>query len=186
VIADASVFERHLDLRPLRGRRRGLVRCRFHEDKTPSLSVDLERGLFCCHGCGNKGGIRRFAELVGELAAYRPRVATPISDYESAVRTALRREREAADRRAEWLPFMLANDHIRIARKTVEEARRWAQVLGPDHPRTWPVLALAARAETDALNAAAQLDQLLEEGRLQLDAIDALEPILARAAGRGR
>jgi hypothetical protein len=164
VIADASVFERHLDLRPLRGRRRGLVRCRFHEDRTPSLSVDLERGLFCCHGCGNKGGIRRFAELVGELVAYRPRVATPISDYESAVRTALRREREAADRRAEWLPFMLANDHIRIARKTVEEARRWAQVLGPDHARTWDVLERAVKVESEARALESELDSILEEG----------------------
>jgi len=31
------------------------VLCPFHEDKNPSLSLDLERGLFYCHACKAKG-----------------------------------------------------------------------------------------------------------------------------------
>src|SRR5262249_484366 len=44
----------------------GLVRCIFHAEQTPSLSIDTERGLFHCFGCGVGGGVRKFAELVGE------------------------------------------------------------------------------------------------------------------------
>ncbi len=29
--------------------------CPFHEDKTPSLSVNVDKGLYQCHGCGAKG-----------------------------------------------------------------------------------------------------------------------------------
>src|SRR5262245_48100658 len=61
-----EIFGRHLDLTPLRGRHRGLVRCPFHQDRTPSLSVDLEAGMFHCFGCGASGGIAKFRELVGE------------------------------------------------------------------------------------------------------------------------
>lgn len=45
---------------------RGLVLCLFHQEKTPSLSIDLEKGVFHCFGCGAEGGVKRFAELLGE------------------------------------------------------------------------------------------------------------------------
>ena len=32
------------------------ARCPFHEDKTPSLSLNLDSGGFVCHACGEKGG----------------------------------------------------------------------------------------------------------------------------------
>ena len=32
------------------------TRCCFHEDKKPSLSVNVEHGGFKCHACGAKGG----------------------------------------------------------------------------------------------------------------------------------
>ena len=43
-------------------------RCPFpdHEDKNPSFSVDLNSGLYCCHGCGRRGDIFTFhQELKG-------------------------------------------------------------------------------------------------------------------------
>jgi DNA primase len=46
---------------------RGVVLCLFHQEKTPSLSIDLEKGVFHCFGCGVGGGVKKFAELVGEL-----------------------------------------------------------------------------------------------------------------------
>jgi hypothetical protein len=165
-VIDTTVFARHLDLTPLHGRRRGLVRCRFHSDKTPSLSVDLERGLFCCFGCGTQGGLQRFAALVGEIAPSRPRSGRPRSDYDIALERFLSVDRVAAARRAEWLPFWLVNDHIRRCGTTVAEARRWAQVLGPDHAKTWDLLARAATVETEAYIIEAALDALLEEGRI--------------------
>lgn len=32
------------------------VRCPFHDDHSPSLSINLVHGGFQCHGCGAKGG----------------------------------------------------------------------------------------------------------------------------------
>src|SRR5262245_54863501 len=40
--------------------------CPFHHEKTPSLSIDLEKCVFHCFGCGAEGGVKRFAALVGE------------------------------------------------------------------------------------------------------------------------
>jgi DNA primase len=31
------------------------MRCPWHEDSTPSLSVDQEKGLYNCFGCGESG-----------------------------------------------------------------------------------------------------------------------------------
>lgn len=45
---------------------RGTGLCPFHNDKNPSLSIDFERGIFHCFGCGQSGGVKKFAELVGE------------------------------------------------------------------------------------------------------------------------
>ena len=41
----------------LKGRKRkNLVPCCFHHDKSPSLSLDLNTGRFNCFGCGVRGG----------------------------------------------------------------------------------------------------------------------------------
>ncbi len=58
-----------------------LVNCIFHNDRNPSLSVDLEDGHFNCFSCGAKGGsvldfhIRRFEmeflDAANELGALR-------------------------------------------------------------------------------------------------------------------
>lgn len=45
---------------------RGVVLCVFHQEKTPSLSINLEKGVFHCFGCGLSGGVKDFARLVGE------------------------------------------------------------------------------------------------------------------------
>lgn len=48
-------------------REKGLAHCPFHgPERTPSLSIDAERCIFHCFGCGVGGGVRKFAELVGE------------------------------------------------------------------------------------------------------------------------
>jgi DNA primase len=38
--------------------------CPFHEDTTPSLSVNASRGLFHCFGCGEKGDALALVEKV--------------------------------------------------------------------------------------------------------------------------
>jgi hypothetical protein len=41
-----------------------MVRCPFHDDTVPSLSIDHRRGLWYCHGCGKGGSV---IQLVMEL-----------------------------------------------------------------------------------------------------------------------
>lgn len=55
-------FEHYFErLRP-DGKGEAKVRCPFHEDKNPSLSVNLKDGVWCCHaGCGG-GGIIAFEQ----------------------------------------------------------------------------------------------------------------------------
>jgi hypothetical protein len=188
VIADAgTLFARHLDLRPLRGRRRGVTRCPFHEDRHPSLSVDLDKAIFHCFSCRRSGGPRQFAALVGEASTVDYASAARQLDREPALawwRALVQRARRDDDRRIAWLPWWRANDAVRLALNAVREARRAAGQLGPDHPRTWRLLELAADAERRALLQGAQLDTLLEEGPLTLDGDDRVEPVLERLAGR--
>ncbi|MBI3302168.1 MAG: hypothetical protein HYZ72_08860, partial [Deltaproteobacteria bacterium] len=42
----------------------GLAPC--HDDRNPSFSADLDRCLWYCHACARGGGVKAFAELVGE------------------------------------------------------------------------------------------------------------------------
>ena len=57
-------FETRLPGQRLPGGAKGMVRCQFHQDHTPSLSVDLEKGVWKCHaGCGG-GGILDFEERI--------------------------------------------------------------------------------------------------------------------------
>lgn len=156
-----ALFWAHLDLAPLRGRRRGNIYCIFHDGDThPSLSVDLDRGLFHCFACGVGGGLRRFAELVGEAAPSPARPARP----RSLLAEAMARARHEADRQRRRLEpycdlFKIA-DWVRARFSTVSEARRVATRLG-DTERSWEILDLTARVEREALAAGAGLDSLL-------------------------
>ena len=126
-----ALFERHLDLRPLHGRARGLVRCRFHEDRTGSLSVDLAQGVFNCFGCGAQGGVRKFRELVGETGSPQRSRASRESEWIKAWRqTVCRGQREYA-RRGDWLPWLVANGTVRVMTKVLHIFRGCAPAAPP-------------------------------------------------------
>lgn len=36
------------------------VKCPFHDDKTPSLSINTAHGGYKCHACGEQGDMLRF------------------------------------------------------------------------------------------------------------------------------
>jgi DNA primase len=80
----------HVVLRPAGSRLKGL--CPFHEEKTPSFSVDPGRNLFYCFGCEAGGDIFKFVmlyEKVGfteavESLARRWSVPLPKADRKSA------------------------------------------------------------------------------------------------------
>jgi hypothetical protein len=157
----AEIFVRHLDLAPLRGRTRGVVRCIFHDDRTASLSVDVAGGIFHCFGCGVKGGILRFAELVGEILPRRPRGARSewLGPLHQARHDVLAAERSAGAKRARFCPLMEAADDYRITMREVMAARAVATTAGPESLLTWELLTMAAtaerRAQTDLAEATA-------------------------------
>jgi len=163
-----AVLRRHgADLSRLRGGR-GVVRCVLpgQDDRSASLSIDLTAAVFHCFGCGAEGGLKTLLELLGERAATSGRRARPESDLQSARRAAMHREQAAAARRAEWAPLWHCSDYVRRCLRTAHEARHWATRLGPDDPRTWPLLDRAALVEREGLHLEGELDAILEGGRI--------------------
>lgn len=54
--------EKHTILKKSRKTYIGL--CPFHEEKTPSFTVDTSKNTFNCYGCGEKGGVDYFVHLI--------------------------------------------------------------------------------------------------------------------------
>ena len=51
----------HLDIRSKTGFEWQAI-CPFHEDTSPSFSVNIQKGLFICYACGEKGNMKKLAE----------------------------------------------------------------------------------------------------------------------------
>ena len=52
-------------------RKRGITYsglCTFHQEKTPSFSVNADKGLYYCFGCGEGGDVVRFIEMMENLS----------------------------------------------------------------------------------------------------------------------
>jgi len=65
-----------LGLHKTSGRPQMLVRCPWHDDHSPSLSVNWEAAVFCCFGssCELRGGLKALKDLVGDTTpTYRQR-----------------------------------------------------------------------------------------------------------------
>ncbi len=56
-----QVVQDHVSLKKVGSRYTGL--CPFHGEKTPSFSVNSEKGFFHCFGCGVGGDVFRFVEM---------------------------------------------------------------------------------------------------------------------------
>lgn len=55
-----AYFSARLPQEVFNGHRETAVHCPFHDDNTPSMSINLEKGVWCCHaGCGG-GGVLDF------------------------------------------------------------------------------------------------------------------------------
>lgn len=152
---DAGVFARHLDLTPLGGRRRGKVRCIFHQERTASLSLDLEAGVFHCFGCGQQGGITRFAALVGERADTAELDTRPEPDQTPWLIASRLAGRQAWTRAVDLYE---AADWIRRTRRDVAHVRAIAT------EADWDALQRAAHLETVAHWAESHQDDALGRG----------------------
>ena len=158
-----ALFSQYLDLTPLGSRRRGLVRCIFHGEKTASLSVDLDAGIFHCFGCAAEGGVRRFLELVGERPAgdhHRPH--SPESELQRARRLAMQDERRRQARMAEWSHFLRAMPWLRSMERLVASVRATA----PDTEAGWAALEDAATLERFIDERSAEIERILASGRV--------------------
>jgi len=64
-----TYFENRLG-RKLPSRNQIDVKCPFHPDGTPSLSINLQDGVWMCHACDERGGILDFErKLTGKPVA---------------------------------------------------------------------------------------------------------------------
>ena len=155
--AFATLLVQHgADLSRLRGSR-GMVRCILpgHDDGTPSLSVDLDAAVFHCFGCHAGGGLVHLRALLGEDL---PRHETPAQHR-------LREHRAAEARWGDVLPLWRASDGMRHRRRVAASFRALARRWGAKHPACWPLLAQAARFETEVAQREAALDAALASER---------------------
>ena len=142
---------------------RGLVRCVLpgHDDRSASLSLDLEKAIFHCFGCGRGGGLKALREFLGEAPSAPTRRRTLAeAELQQARRAVMQREHEAEAERAEWAPWQCLNAYVRRCKLAVACARALATQLGPDDPRTWSLLEQAAVVEREGLVLEAELDAL--------------------------
>lgn len=103
----------YVALKSAGSRQKGL--CPFHQEKTPSFSVDPERGLFYCFGCQAGGDVFRFAMLIEQLEFPEAveflarRWGVPLPNADSPKDRLRRRVLEAAEAAAAWFRARLAD-----------------------------------------------------------------------------
>jgi hypothetical protein len=141
---------------------RGLVRCIFHHEKTASLSIDTERGLFHCFGCGIGGGVSAFALAVGETwgrehHSNRTRARVTVQarrrHAEEQARAILQRRKDERDDML-WAAWCEANTQATAAIELLELFFR-----RPDLVEEFPrLVALTEKEYSDALFQKMQLE----------------------------
>ncbi len=104
-----AIASEHLQLQRSGHRWKGL--CPFHSEKSPSFSINAEKGLYYCFGCQAKGDVIRFVMELEHLdfATAVERLASKAGialryDNEATSKDRRRRERlrETMDRALEW------------------------------------------------------------------------------------
>jgi DNA primase len=73
----------------------------LHNDRTPSLSFNLEKNIFNCWSCGFRGGVTKFLESIGE---------TEIVDYDSKQPYRLKKLKEKIEAKIETKDISLPED----------------------------------------------------------------------------
>ena len=73
-----ELLARHVRKLTLRGEKASGL-CPFHDEKTPSFTAHLGKGVYYCFGCGAKGGVVAFAKAVGaQLPGWTRPWGTPL------------------------------------------------------------------------------------------------------------
>jgi len=106
-----------ISLRRVGGRLVGL--CPFHKEKTPSFSINVEKNVFYCHGCGEGGDVIAFT-MGFEHCDFRSAVQVLAQRHGIAIqhgvvdphRLALREELRSIDQRIDRI---LKDEQVRIS-----------------------------------------------------------------------
>jgi DNA primase len=96
-----EVIGNHVDLR--RAGKEYLGRCPFHADKTPSLSVNEDRGVFYCFGCGANGDVYDFTMQLEGIGFREARARLGVADEYRPKPPITTMQRRAAATAAAWM-----------------------------------------------------------------------------------
>lgn len=105
------------------------VRCSLHDDRTPSMSINLDTGGFYCRGCGAKGGDLvdyyqqkhgvGFKDAVSALGAWKPKATARPVQRQKAPDT----RRYALER---WLAADWSDDAVGSHPYAIKKGIHWA------------------------------------------------------------
>lgn len=167
----------YVALKPAGSRLKGL--CPFHQEKTPSFSVDPERGLFYCFGCQAGGDLFRFAMLSEQIdfpeavEFLARRWAVPLPTADSPRDRMRRRVLEAGDVAHRWFRARLVD---------AAEGRKAREYLERRGIGDATVEALGLGYAPDDWE---RLNRHLRERRFRPDEIEAAGLALRRKSGDG-
>ena len=72
----------------LKNRKQVIVHCPFHDDGTPSLSINLDNGLFICFACNEFGNYEQFIKkinnepiIIEKEKKYQPKTKLTLEEY---------------------------------------------------------------------------------------------------------
>ena len=85
----AEVVSRHVDLRRQGKELTGL--CPLHKEKTPSFTLNEEKGVFYCHGCHEGGDVITFIQKIEGLTFLQALAHLGLSDQPKITREKLRK-----------------------------------------------------------------------------------------------
>ena len=156
-----AVAAEHIALKRVGRNYSGL--CPFHSEKSPSFSINPEKGVYFCYGCGAKGDVITFVRDLERLdfAAAVERLAAKANiqlryDNEAAGRDRIRRTKllEAVASAADWYHQRLltsadagrARSYLRSRGYDGEAIRRFKLGWAPDG---WDVMNRALNLPTD-------------------------------------
>jgi DNA primase len=93
----------HLQKIKSSGPRNIMALCPFHGERKPSFAINIENGMWICHGCGLRGGLVNFLRMVGHSRGYIDTLIEPLKEQLEEQKK--RSEREARYRFTAGNPF---------------------------------------------------------------------------------
>jgi len=97
------------------------VRCfsGLHEDRNPSLSLNIEKGVFNCFSCGFKGNVQQFFEGLGVVQV--PQLNTKLGFRIKKLKSKLEQIRSTGEVRLPEPTISIAHSFKGISAKTLKE-----------------------------------------------------------------